>query len=334
MSRLKRFLLAIMIPVSLLLIFHIVGAQPFSFISSKNHIKDSDRAASSKLKAVVEKLSTEFIPRNYANTENLNRTAEYIKSELQMYDPKTSMQNFEIEGKKFSNVIASFGPENAATLVIGAHYDAFSNLPGADDNASGVAGLLELARLLAKHPPRAIRVELVAYTLEEPPFFATDQMGSFVHAKSLREKNANVVGMLSLEMIGYFTDEKWSQNFPSPLMRLLYPSAGNFIAVIGDYTNYKFTGAVKSHMSVENGIPVYSMNGPAFIPGIDWSDHRNYWAHEMNAVMITDTSFYRNTAYHTPQDTFDRLDYTRMAQVVDGVFNVVLNFDRQSADGK
>jgi Zn-dependent M28 family amino/carboxypeptidase len=206
--------------------------------------------------------------------------------------------------------------------VVGAHYDTAGPLPGADDNASGVAGLLELARLLGTTPPR-IAVELVAFSLEEPPAFATPDMGSAVHAASLAAEGARVRLMICLEMIGYFSDRPRSQHFPAPGLGLIYPDVGNFIAVVGKLGQGAAVKRVRGAMRAATPLPVESITAPRLLPGVDLSDHRNYWDHGWDAVMITDTAMFRNPHYHEPSDTPDTLDFERMAQVVTGVHAAV-----------
>jgi Zn-dependent M28 family amino/carboxypeptidase len=151
-------------------------------------------------------------------------------------------------------------------------------------------------------------------------------MGSFVHAKSLKGENAVLRLMISLEMIGYFSDEPNSQSFPISVMSLFYPSRGNFIAVVGNFGNFSIVRKVKSTMLGQNELPIRSINAPASIPGVDFSDHRNYWAFGYDAVMITDSAFYRNPNYHTGADTPEKLDYNRMSKVVEGVYYTVIDF--------
>ncbi len=272
----------------------------------------------SRLQEHVVKLSTEFIPRDWENTENLDRTADYIESEFRKYSDEIEIQSYNYEGKTFKNVIAKFGRGEKNLVVVGAHYDAFEELPAADDNASGVAGLIELASLLQKNsinPP----IHLVAFTLEEPPFFATELMGSAYHAKSLQEKGIKPSLMISLEMIGYFSDEIDSQDYPSPLLKLAYPSVGNFLCIVGDLGLNSPTKNIKRRYMEVTDLKLRSINAPSILPGIDFSDHRNYWSKGIDAVMITDTAFYRNVNYHTPEDTYDKLNYKIMAEVVKGL---------------
>ncbi|MGH9754088.1 MAG: M28 family peptidase [Blastocatellia bacterium] len=277
-----------------------------------------------RLEAHVRTLAETFVPRDESHPENLDRCAAYIRREFESANARVSEQPFTVAGKTYRNVIAHFGPETKEMVVVGAHYDTAGPLPGADDNASGVAGLLELARLLdnARLP---IRVELVAYTLEEPPFFRSKQMGSAMHAKALKRDGAVVRVMFSLEMIGYFSDARDSQRFPSSVLSLFYPTKGNFISVIGKMGEGMLVRKIKKAMAGATSLPVYSINAPRLIPGVDFSDHLNYWQEGYPAVMITDTAFYRNANYHTISDRAERLDYRRMGQVVEGVYAAVVD---------
>ena len=273
----------------------------------------------------VRQLSETYIPRSYTDIENLNATADYITQQLQQHSERVSQQEFQVDGNTYRNIVAYFGPQQGERIIVGAHYDACGLTPGADDNASGIAGLLELARLLKEHPPTQ-PIGLVAYTLEEPPFFRTDMMGSAVHAKALTEQGQKVKLMIAIEMIGYFSDEADSQQFPLDILKKVYSDKGNFIGVISNMDNRKATGKVKSLMMGASDLPVYSLNAPAALVGIDFSDHRNYWTHHIPAVMVTDTAFYRNKQYHKAGDTWDKLDYIRMAKVVQGIFAAIQNF--------
>lgn len=319
-KRLKMAFLAVLsfaVFLSLLIVCWV--AQPIFFVAFDNQqLVDSER-----LKLHVKTLSETYFPRNAPNIENLDKTANYIKEEFQKAKGVILEQAYKVEGNTYKNVIAEFGPDSEERIIIGAHYDAAGPLPAADDNASGVAGLIELAHLLGK-TKLPMKVELVAFTLEEPPYFDTEHMGSAIHAKSLKEKNKKVRLMISIEMIGYFSDKPNSQDFPVALLGLIYPTTGNFITVIGNLENALSVRQVKKAMQQTNGLPVYSINAPRSIPGIDFSDHLNYWNEGYNALMISDTAFYRNKNYHTPNDTFEKLDYKKMAMVVDGLYNVVL----------
>lgn len=274
-----------------------------------------------RLETHVKKLSVDFFPRSFEHRANLERTAAYIEGQFKEAGAQVSTQLVVVEGERYKNVVARFGPERGRLLVIGAHYDSHGRTPGADDNASGVAGLLELAHMLGRAGPGR-PVELVAYTLEEPPHFRTQHMGSVWHARALKAEGRDVELMLSLEMIGYFSDYAGSQSYPLGAMKLGYPDRGNFIALVGHFGDFGLSRSVKAVMAGATELPVYSLNAPSLVQGVDFSDHRSYWAQGYPALMVTDTAFMRNRNYHGAGDTFDKLDYRRMAMVVQAVYAV------------
>jgi len=273
----------------------------------------------------VRTLAVTFHPRSVDNLPNLERAADYVLEQLRATGAETAEQIVEADGKQFRNLIARFGPRDGPLIVIGAHYDSCGDTPGADDNASGVAGLLELARLLAQSAPKHA-VELVAYTLEEPPYFRTDSMGSVWHARELRRTNREVRLMLSLEMIGFYSDAPNSQAYPVAALKLLYPDRGDFIGIVAPLGDFSATRRVKGLFRGASDLPVVSINAPPALQGIDFSDHASYWRFGMPAMMITDTSFFRNRNYHEAGDTPDTLDYARMAKVVRAVHAVAMEF--------
>lgn len=270
----------------------------------------------------VKYISEELSPRSHINLENLNATVDYIIQTISEYADGVEVQNYMVGDIEYKNVIARFGPATDELIVIGAHYDVMGEFAGADDNASGVAGLIELARLFSESGELNKSVELVAYTLEEPPYFAGTNMGSYIHAESVRNRDVEL--MISLEMIGFFTDEAESQNYPLSVMKLFYPSKGNYISVV-DQVFSNAASQLKQSINQYTDLPAYSINAPAAIQGIDFSDHRNYWQFGFPAVMVTDTAFNRNKNYHTAEDTYDKLDYESMAKVVFGVFKHVIS---------
>ncbi|QXZ09352.1 M28 family peptidase [Comamonas sp. Y33R10-2] len=284
------------------------------------------QASPDRLRKHVRVLSEDFLGRGFDQPQTLQRAADYIVAELAQSGVTAERQRFEVGGQSYENLIARFGPVEGAKplLVMGAHYDSALThegvpTPGADDNASGVAGLLELARLLVNKAPSQ-PVELVFYTLEEPPNFRTDDMGSYRHALSLQQRNQPVRLMLSIEMIGYYSDEPGSQTYPLAPLGWIYPDKGNFIGLIGELKNFGEMRRTKAVMRAagggQNPLEVHSLNSPRFVHGVDFSDHLNYWRLGYPAIMVTDTSFMRNPHYHQRTDTWERLDYTRMAQVV------------------
>lgn len=275
-----------------------------------------------RLRSHVTTISETFYPRDWLHETNLSKCADYICGHFTNTSAVVHSQSVAAHGREYRNVVARFGVGRGAKLIIGAHYDACEETPGADDNASGVAALIELAYLLECNPPDR-EIELVAYVLEEPPFFRTPMMGSAVHAASIATEKEAIVGVIVLEMVGYFSEERGSQSYPSLLLKLLYPSRGNFIAVVGRWDQGQWVKRVKVGMKGTTDLPVYSIRAPAVVPGIDFSDHLNYWPLGINAIMITDTAFYRNKMYHEKGDTADRLDYERMSKVVVAVFEAV-----------
>ncbi len=275
-----------------------------------------------RLKEHVVKLTNDYFPRNYLNTNNLDRCAEYILGHFKKAGADTALQEFKALGKQYKNVSGMFGPKTGERIVVGAHYDAYKKTPGADDNASGISGLIELAYLIGKEEPN-IGIEFVAYALEEPPFFSTGDMGSAHHAKSLHDGNVKVRCMIALEMIGYFSDASGSQLYPVPALKIFYPSKGNFIAIVGAFHQRKIVKKIKHYMKGAASLPVYSINAPMFVTGIDYSDHKNYWKYGYEAVMITDTAFYRNLEYHEAGDTPDRLNFETMEKAVIQIFEAV-----------
>ena len=274
------------------------------------------------LRKHVETLSQHLSPRDWQHRDNLDRCADYVAQHFRQAGAIVEIQPFTVYGKQYRNVIGRFGTGKRSRVVVGAHYDTFGEGPGADDNTSGIAVLIELAYLVGRSSPGS-EVEVVAYVLEEPPFFRTEFMGSAIHAKSLSERKATVRGIVVLEMVGCFRDEWGSQSYPSLLLRLIYPSRANFIAVASRWDQGDWIKRVKAGMKGATDLLVYSIRAPSVIPGIDFSDHMNYWPYGFQALMVTDTAFYRNRIYHTAEDTADRLDYIRMAKVVVALFEAV-----------
>ncbi len=310
----------------ILLVLAFIIANPIFFYkkSTSNFLK----ADVSKLEAHVHYFSDLNPGRGYGHDESLNQAAQHIENVFTQYCPSVRRQTYTVEGKEFSNIICSFNTGAADRIIVGAHYDSYNSLPGADDNASGVAGLLELARMLQINTTAdstQTPIDLVAYTLEEPPFFRSDNMGSFRHAAQLRNEGANLKVAIILEMIGYYSDDEDTQNLPMSILKPLYPDKGDFITVIGKFGQGAVLREIKTKMLEVATIDVRSFSGPTFIETIDFSDHRSFWLHEYPAVLITDTSFYRNNNYHTENDLPSTLDYSRMADVVNGVYWAVAN---------
>ena len=281
--------------------------------------------SSEDLRATVRFLTGIQPPRNHANVESMDKAADYIKRKMADYGIVPEEQVFQAQGKRYVNVIGTLGASQGPRVIVGAHYDVCGEGPGADDNASAVAGLLEIARLAKTHESELpYRVDFVAFALEEPPFFRTEQMGSYVHAKSLRDGKVEVKGMICLEMIGFFSEVEKSQKYPLGILRLFYPRVGNFVAVVGNLGSSSLVRNVARHMRAAR-MDVRTLKAPRFIPSVGLSDHWSFWKHGYDAVMITDTSFYRNPNYHRATDTMETLDFEKMGKVVKGVCWTVLN---------
>jgi len=260
--------------------------------------------------------------RNYKNLKTLNKVANYIKHQFQLISDSVVEQKFKYDSIEYKNIICSLNTDKKERIIIGAHYDVCGNQDGADDNASGVAGLLELARLL-KNNKLDYRIDFVAFTLEEPPFFGSDFMGSSIHAKYVNENKIPIKGMICLEMIGYYSDKSNSQDYPVGFLRWFYGDKANFITIVRKYWSGNFSRQVKRLMQKNAVLPTKSFKGPAFLPGIDFSDHRNYWKYGYSAVMITNTSFYRNKNYHANTDKIETLDIKKLALTIDELYLTV-----------
>ncbi|TGL60605.1 M28 family peptidase [Leptospira sarikeiensis] len=272
------------------------------------------------LKNHVIALASIYPYRNYQNPDSLNKTAEYIRKKLLSYGLSPKEQVFQVREVTYKNLEFEIGPTSEKKIVIGAHYDVAGDQQGADDNASGVAALLELAKILKLQEKNLkYRVHLVAYTLEEPPYFRTESMGSFKHAKSLRDKNEEIELMISLETIGYYSEEKGSQDYPVWPLSWIYPSQGNFIALVGRNKESEYLSLLKKVYNSKTTIPCESIAAPESLSGIDFSDHLNYWKFNYKAIMITDTAFLRNKNYHETSDLPETLNYDKIAEVIRGL---------------
>lgn len=258
---------------------------------------------------------------------SLGRARDYIEDRLRNFGYEVSFQEYKVGGFKACNVISKKkGKEKGAEiLVVGAHYDTFDN-PGADDNASAVAGLLEIARLLKDSEPLK-EIRFVAFANEEPPYFRTPEMGSYEYAKSLRAEKKQVKALI-LEMIGFYSDEPGSQHYP-PFIGLAYPDIGNFIAFAGNMDSMKFIKAAKKSFKKHTDFPIEHLAAPNFVTGVDFSDHWAFYQFGYEAFIVTDTAFYRNTNYHKTTDTYENLDYERMAEVVRALGPTILDLAGQ-----
>jgi Zn-dependent M28 family amino/carboxypeptidase len=279
--------------------------------------------SASHLSQHVKYLSETIGERNLSKAGTLQKATDYFQSQLRQGGNAVAEQTYMVQGHQVRNLEVKLPGTDAAgeTVVIGAHYDSVAGAPGADDNASGAAGVLELARLLHGSAHRKT-IRLVLFVNEEPPFFQTESMGSLVYARQLRTDHVSVSAMISLEMLGFYSDVSGSQKYPV-LLGLFYPDRGNFIAIVGNPGSRTLVRQVVRSFRETTQFPSEGIAAPADWPGVGWSDHWSFWQKQYPAIMITDTALFRYPYYHTPFDTADRVDFDKMARVVEGVRRVV-----------
>ncbi|MCM8775136.1 MAG: M28 family peptidase [Candidatus Omnitrophica bacterium] len=274
------------------------------------------------LKSHVYRLAHEIGDRSVFSYDKLVEAQDYITQKFESYGYRPECQGFRTMGKTVQNIVVTKPglrlPQEI--IILGAHYDTCDN-PGADDNASAVAGLLELSRLMSTVPTDR-SLKFIAFVNEEPPFFRTSAMGSLVYAKSATQRKENIKAALVFEMIGYYTQEPDSQQYP-PFLSFLYPNKGNFIAVVGNFYSRWLVNKVTWNFKKQTQFPIESLTTFSFVPGVDLSDHWSFWKENYPAVMITDTAFYRYPHYHSDSDTYDKLSYESMAEVVIGFQRVL-----------
>lgn len=280
------------------------------------------------LKKHVFELSHNIGERNYWNYQNLNKAAEYIKTRFKEYGYDIELQSYVLDNKEFSNIIAikKGGNSPEQIIIVGAHYDTVMGSPGADDNASGVAGLLELARLFSKIEINKT-IKFIAFVNEEPPFFQSKDMGSRVYAKIAKKNKDKISAMICLEMIGCYNKEPKSQSYPL-FLGLFYPDKANFIAFVSNFHSISLLNRFKNAFKKNSIFPLETLVAPNLVSGVDWSDHSSFWKYGYKAIMVTDTAFYRYPYYHSELDTYEKLDYKSMTEVVGGLYYVLLELTR------
>lgn len=316
----RLIILSLVLGSSMIFFVHMPGS---SFSGQLLPLTSQEQQTSELLRRYVHTLAQDIGPRNIWRASSMSTTVAYLEEVLVDLGYAVRQQEFSAHNIAAVNleveITGSLQPEEI--VVIGAHYDTVSGCPGANDNGSGVAALLELARLLGDaRPLRTIR--LVAFANEEPPFFLSKDMGSRHYAALSRKRQEKIVAMLSLETIGYYQDEPGSQQYPFPFS-LFYPDTANFIGFVGNvrslYLVRRAIGSFRRHAR----FPSQGIAVPSFIAGIAWSDHWSFWQEGYPAIMVTDTAFYRYAPYHTPADTPEKLDYERMARVVTGLARTI-----------
>ncbi len=271
----------------------------------------------------VQMLAGSIGKRNLWHYPALRAAADYIENKLVDLGYRPRDEGFDSRGKGVRNIVAekpgSSSPEEI--ILLGAHYDSVMGSPGANDNGSGVAALLELARLLAnRESPRTVR--FVAFVNEEPPFSFSPEMGSLVNARAARDRGDRVLAMLALETIGYYSDRPGSQHYPFPL-NLIYPDTAHFIGFVGNLGSGRLVRRALRSFRRHTTFPAQGAAVPGWVTGVGWSDHWSFWQAGYRAIMVTDTAFYRYGYYHTAEDTPDKVDYGRTARVVAGLEGVI-----------
>lgn len=289
-------------------------------------LTENERNAARRMAEDVSMLAGVIGSRNTENYRHLRLAADFIADSFSELGYTVRRETYDADGVPVDNIEAELvgTKQQEEIVVIGAHYDsAPGGTPGADDNASGVAGVLELARLFKDtQPERTVR--FVAFANEEPPYFRTDLMGSVVYARGCRERGDKVVAMLCLECLGFYCDEPASQSYPPPLGKP-YPDIADFIAFCSNPTSYPLLRQCIKQFRATTEFPSQGLVASENIPVIGWSDHHSFWEAGYPAVMVTDTALFRNPSYHQENDTADSLDYERMARVVGGIGRVVEN---------
>lgn len=284
-------------------------------------------AEDSTLRVALERhvrvLSQEIGDRNEGAYGALLAAASYVGRTLAEAGYAIDTLAFEVGRRRYYNLEVTIAGASRAgeSVIVGAHYDTAELTPGADDNASGTAALLELARQFAGAKP-ARTLKLVFFPNEEPPFFATQRMGSWAYAARAARQRENIVAMISLETVGYYSTEPGSQRYPFPFS-LFYPDVGDFIGFVGNLDSRALVTQAISAFRESTRFPSQGAAAPALIPGVSWSDHQSFWQHGYRGIMITDTAPFRNPNYHLPGDVADRLDFDRMARVVSGLATVI-----------
>lgn len=278
---------------------------------------------SARLERHVRMLAEEVGERNLARYDSLEASSRYLEQAFGEIGYAVAVQEFIVDGRRVKNLEVELQGESRPEeiVIVGAHYDSVFGCPGANDNATGTAALLEIARVMAGRK-LARTVRFVAFVNEESPFFQTQDMGSRVYARRARQRGEKIVAMLSLETIGYYSEAKGSQRYPFPFS-LLYPSTGNFIGFVGNLSSRKLVRQVIGSFREHAKFPSEGVAAPGWMTGIGWSDHWAFWQEGYPAVMVTDTAPFRYPHYHAPSDTPDEIDYDRLARVVAGLGAVV-----------
>jgi hypothetical protein len=291
-------------------------------VSSAAPLSAAEIVLRAELVADVQTLAGQIGERNTLRYAQLNEAADFIEGSFSRAGLQPRRDSFEADGRACHNIEAEIRGARPEIVVIGAHYDSVFGAPGANDNGSGVAALLALARRFAGKPTGQT-LRFVAFANEEPPYFQTPQMGSLVYAGRCKARGDKISAMISLETIGYFSDAPGSQTYPSPGISAFYPAMGNFIGFVGNVGSRSLLRRALGLFREQNKLPSEGAALPSLLSGVGWSDHWAFWQHGYPAIMITDTAPFRYPHYHEATDTPDKLDYDRFALVVSGAEKMI-----------
>ena len=303
---------------------------PGKNVSKAGPLSPDELMLREELRANVQKLAREIGERNMWHYPQLNAAADFIEDSFSRAGLRTRRDTYEMRGQPCHNIEAEIPGNRPEIIVIGAHYDSVFGSPGANDNGTGAAATLALARRFAQKqserrptatPNRTLR--FVAFVNEEPPYFLSGEMGSLVYARRCKERGDKISAMISLETIGYFSDAPHSQTYPSPGLGMFYPKVGNFIGFVSNVQSRALLRRVIALFRKHAKIPSQGASLPAFIPGVSWSDQWSFWQEGYPAIMVTDTAPFRYPYYHSSNDTPDKLEYDRFALVVSGMEKVI-----------
>ena len=295
---------------------------PGKNISNTAPLSSAEIELRGELIADVQMLAGQIGERNMARYPQLNAAADFIETSFSRAGLQPRRDSYDFQGRACHNIEAEIRGARPEILLIGAHYDSVFGSPGANDNGSGVAAMLALARRFAGKPGQHT-LRFVAFVNEEPPYFLTAQMGSFVYAGRCKARGDRISAMISLETIGYFSDAPHSQSYPAPGLGVFYPSIGNFIGFVSNVPSRNLLRRAIALFRKHARIPSEGAALPGFIPGVSWSDQWAFWQHGYPGIMITDTAPFRYPHYHAATDMPDKLDYDRFALVVSGMQRVI-----------
>ena len=304
---------------------------PGKNVSKAGPLSPDEVTLREELRANVQKLAGEIGERNMWHYAQLNVAADFIQDSFWRAGLPTRRDTYEMRGQPCHNIEAEIPGNRPEIIVIGAHYDSVFGSPGANDNGSGAAAVLALAKRFAAREKERVPPErttnktlrFVTFVNEEPPYFLSGEMGSLVYARRCKEHGDRISAMISLETIGYFSDAPHSQTYPSPGLGVFYPNVGNFIGFVSNVRSRTLLRRAITLFRKNAKIPSEGASLPAFIPGVSWSDQWSFWQHGYPAIMVTDTAPFRYPYYHSSNDTPDKLDYDRFTLVVSGMEKVI-----------